>query len=286
MSPFVRKRPPFAPRKWRGSAVAFAERKATMGTLGNAPMIDFAAVTDVGRVRSENQDRWFADPDLGLFMVADGMGGRAAGGVAVQIVAEVLPRLLGRRLQGVANGASPPDLADQASAALVELSEQLREESRRVVGLTGMGSTVVLALLHGRQAVVAHMGDSRAYLLRAGRLEQLTRDHTVAQSLVDHGELGAEAGRQPPGPRQVEVLRGHGRGSPSGNGTLRPGLRRPLAVVQRRPDGHAQRSANSGDPQPADGSRGGIRQLIDAANRMGGEDNVTAMIVAVGNGAG
>ena len=226
-------------------------------TMLKAATIDFAAVSDVGKVRGENQDRWFADAELGLFLVADGLGGHAAGGLAAQIVAEVLPRLLKRRLQ---SGPHTPcaEAAEQISAALVELSEQLREESRSVPGLKGMGSTVVLALLRGRQAVVAHMGDSRAYLLHAGRLLQLTKDHTIAQLLVDHGKLAPEQAASHPARGRLTRYVGMGTEAIPETGRVRPGPRRPPPALQRRADGHAQRPANSGDPQRAAAGREGL----------------------------
>ena len=174
--------------------------------------ISYAGLSDVGRVRAENEDHWFADPEQGLYLVADGIGGAAAGGLASQIVAEVLPRLLHNRLNGTEDMAGP-DIANRVSAALVELSERLRQESRSALGLKGMGSTVVLALVRDRQTVVAHMGDSRAYLLKAGRLEQLTKDHTIVQLLVNRGEIAPEEAVNHPAHGQLTRFVGMGTGA-------------------------------------------------------------------------
>jgi serine/threonine protein phosphatase PrpC len=242
--------------------------------------ISHAGLSHVGHLRTANEDRWFADPRQGLYLVADGIGGSSAGGLASRIVAEVLPRLLWSRLQGAENGACP-DLAEQVSAALSELSERLREESRGVMGLTGMGSTVVLVLLRGRKAVVAHMGDSRAYLLRAGRLDQLTKDHTIAQLLVDHGELAPEEAASHPARGHLTRFVGMVSEALPETETfeLRPGDRLLLCsdgltcmlTAEEIRDILSRKAALDDTCQ----------QLIDAANQSGGKDNVTAVIVAV-----
>lgn len=246
--------------------------------------ISYAGLSDVGRVRTENEDRWFADPDQGLFLVADGIGGAVAGGLASQIVAEVLPRLLRNRLHGTRDPADA-GVANQVSAALVELSERLREESRRAMGLKGMGSTVVLALVRQRQAVVAHMGDSRAYLLRAGRLEQLTKDHTIAQLLVDCGELAPEKAASHPAHGQLTRFVGMGiEALPETECIeLSPGDRLLLCSDGLTGMLSDQQILAILSQQTAPDEA--CRHLIAAANEAGGKDNITAVVVAVGDGA-
>jgi PPM family protein phosphatase len=245
--------------------------------------INHAGLTDIGRVRTANEDRWFADSRQGIYLVADGIGGSAAGGLASQIVAEVLPRLLRSRLRGIKDSAAA-DITKQVSAALAELSERLRDESQVAPGLKGIGSTVVLAFVWDWQTVVAHMGDSRAYLFRAGRLEQLTKDHTIAQLLVDRGELApGEAASHPTHGRLTRFV---GMGTESLPETKAMSLtqgdqlllcsdgltgmlsdQQILAILSE----HAA-------PEEA------CRQLIAAANEAGGKDNITALVVTLGNG--
>jgi PPM family protein phosphatase len=242
--------------------------------------ISHAGLSDIGRVRSDNEDHWFADARQGLYLVADGIGGAAAGGLASQIVAEVLPRLLRLKLQDSENVADP-QTTKQVAAALVELSERLREESRSALGLKGMGSTVVLALVRDDQAVVAHLGDSRAYLFHAGRLEQLTRDHTIVQLLVDRGEITAEEVASHPARGQLTRFVGMGTESLPETKTvnLAPGDRLLLCSDglsgmlsdQQILEILSQQAA----PEEA------CRQLIAAANEAGGKDNITAVIVVV-----
>ena len=100
-----------------------------------------AGVSDIGRVRPENQDRWFADPQAGLYVVADGMGGCAGGAVAAQVVVEVLPRLLRPGLER-ADSLTGPAARECVLAAIAELSDRLNHEARKQYGTAGVGSTV------------------------------------------------------------------------------------------------------------------------------------------------
>jgi protein phosphatase len=137
-----------------------------------------AAQTDVGRVRSRNEDACLAQPQRGLWVVADGMGGHAFGDVASRTVVEALDRL--------PPPASLPRFIDAARAALVQVNGTLRAEARaRHVPV--MGSTVVVLLAVGTEAACLWAGDSRIYLYRHGRLQQLTRDHSQAAALQARG---------------------------------------------------------------------------------------------------
>ncbi len=244
--------------------------------------VNYAVLSDIGRLRTANEDRWFADPRQGLYLVADGIGGSAAGGLASQIVVEVLPRLLRSKLRDAKHSAGP-EIVKQVAAALVELSERLRDESRRALGLKGMGSTVVLALVRDWQAVMAHMGDSRAYLLRAGRLEQLTRDHTIAQLLVDRGELMPD--EMASHPAQSQLTRFVGMATEALPETK--GLK--LVAGDRLLLCSDGLTGMLSDQQIQDilskqaGPEEACRQLIVAANEAGGKDNVTALVVTVDN---
>lgn len=168
--------------------------------------ISSSACSDIGRTRTENQDRWFADDQLGLFIVADGIGGGPHGGVAADVVVKVLPSLIrrwltpdGSRIDDViAASANLAAIEDQLKSDLSQVSDQLREESDDVPGLDGMGSTAVVAVFIDMHVVVGHLGDSRVYRLRDGELSQLTVDHSVAQVLITTGELSADdAARHP-----------------------------------------------------------------------------------------
>lgn len=137
-----------------------------------------AALTDVGLVRSRNEDSFLAQPARGVWAVADGMGGHAFGDVASRMVVEAIATL-----------AAPDNMAQFVSAArakIVSANQQLRDEAaaRRV---PVMGSTVVLLLACGHEAACLWAGDSRIYLYRNGRLQQLTRDHSQAEEFRARG---------------------------------------------------------------------------------------------------
>ena len=153
--------------------------------------IKHAGLTDLGCVREKNEDRWMVEPEIGLYIVADGMGGQLGGGVASKVVVEVLPLLVRKRFADIA------DLSDAAAAEclcelLAYLSNRLRDGGKEQAGLSGLGSTVIMLLVRDEKALIGQMGDSRAYLLRDRRLKQLTTDHTLVQLLIESGDITPE----------------------------------------------------------------------------------------------
>jgi protein phosphatase len=153
--------------------------------------VQYAGLTDPGRVRQSNEDNWTAIPEQGLFIVADGMGGQFAGALASKAVVETLPGLIKQHFEKMEN--LPKGRAKRWMAkAIAKLSSQIRHQTQNEPGLEGMGSTVVCALVRGDQVLIAHMGDSRAYRLRAGRLKQLTKDHLLTELLLGSGDITPE----------------------------------------------------------------------------------------------
>lgn len=149
----------------------------------------YAARSDVGLVRSNNQDSGYAGPSL--LVIADGMGGHAGGDVASSLaIGEMAP------LDGESHGADAVlnHLSDAIHSAHRELMDRVTEEP----ALTGMGTTVTALLKTGGRLALAHIGDSRAYLLRDGQMTQITRDHTFVQRLVDDGRITLEEAEQHP----------------------------------------------------------------------------------------
>jgi len=145
--------------------------------------LHYAARSDVGLVRAENQDSGYAGPHL--LVVADGMGGHAAGDVASSIaIGEMVS------LDGESPGAE--NALDLLAGALRSANSGLREAMQRQPELLGMGTTVTALLRTGNKIAVAHIGDSRAYLLREGTLTQITHDHSFVQSLIDEGRISEE----------------------------------------------------------------------------------------------
>lgn len=157
-----------------------------------APALRAAGDTHVGKVRRNNEDALLVEPRLGLYAVLDGMGGAKAGEVASRTAREAIRDFVAARRGALL----PRQLLEQAIAAGGAAVHRAAKANREQ---HGMGTTAVACLIseHGR-AVIAHCGDSRAYLLRGGRLQALTRDHTIVEELVARGLLAAEeAGRHP-----------------------------------------------------------------------------------------
>jgi len=167
-----------------------------------------AAGSDIGCRRSGNQDSAYTSARL--LAVADGMGGHAHGEVAsslaIQVIADADARLGGVDLHAV-------DLLETLRAAVDEASQRLTDAADGDPALRGTGTTLVALLLDGTRVGVAHIGDSRAYLLRDGALTQLTHDHTLVQSLVDEGRITADEAADHP--RRSVLVRTLQEGNPA-----------------------------------------------------------------------
>ncbi len=144
--------------------------------------LDFAARSDVGLVRSNNQDSAYAGPHL--LVVADGMGGAAGGDIASSIVVARLAVLDGEAV-------GQDDSIDELKAAIADAHREIVARAHNDPELSGLGTTVTAILRAGNTVAMAHIGDSRCYLLRDGSFEQVTTDHSFVQHLVDTGRLSA-----------------------------------------------------------------------------------------------
>jgi protein phosphatase len=234
-----------------------------------------ACLTDRGRVHEGNEDRLFADPGYGLYIVADGMAVEEPAQLVVDLLPKVIRRVLGRT----------PDPADPATAcgiraAISEVSQSVRDAAMDELpgGWLGLGAVLVLALVRGSQALLAHLGDSRIYLLRDRRLELMTQDHSHAEELVRLGKLTRE---------QAEKLR-------SDTGPTRFAGMEDEAVADTRLvelfDGDRLLLCSDGLTAMLDDTAierilnartdpaGACRALVGSANTSGGEDNVTVIL--------
>jgi len=138
----------------------------------------FGAATDVGKIRDNNEDCYLARPDLGLWLIADGMGGHDAGEVAARIVRDFV-------CEAVASG-------KPLKTAIALAHHAVKHAASNNIGSPGMGTTVVALRMHGIQYEIAWVGDSRAYLWSEGALKQISIDHSYVQTLVDSGAITRE----------------------------------------------------------------------------------------------
>jgi protein phosphatase len=182
-----------------------------MTTSKDINSLQAACASDTGLVRKVNQDSCLVDLERHLFIVSDGLGGHLAGEVASKAVVTVLPKLIERRLEGLASTRTRI-IELSLREAVLELNQHLQAESAGKPGLQGMGATLsmVMIQMNQRTAHLVNMGDSRIYLYRQGRLSQLTEDHSIAALLIKHGEIDPESARDYPGRSQLSRYIGMG----------------------------------------------------------------------------
>ena len=238
-----------------------------------ARLANGAGLSHRGLVREVNEDAILVDPTGALWAVADGMGGHGNGDLAADIVIDTLAR--------VPHGRGGRALLGQAFATA---DKDVRRRARER-GLGEIGATVVALLIEGAGATLAWTGDSRAYRLRRGTLERLTRDHSLVQELLDRGEISElEADRHP---QRHVVTRAVGAGEPSvpAYADLDVELDDALLLCS---DGLtrcvpeetiAALLAAATDPGSA------CRALVEAALAAGAPDNVSAVVVRIGDAA-
>ncbi len=251
--------------------------------------LSWAVRTDAGLRRSSNEDSHAARPDIGLFLVADGMGGHAAGEVASGVVVESVAAFIEETAGADMNRTWPFPFEPELSLEANRLKAAFRLANRRLAAaiadsndLRGMATTAS-AILHGaKHSCVAHIGDSRVYVLRGQDLTQITDDHSWVEEQVRAGTLTAEAARQHPW-RNVVTRALSGGDDPE------------IDVVEIKPaPGERYLLCSDGlfgvvaDPLLAEilADRAAsldeiCGRLIEAANAAGGPDNITAMILQV-----
>ena len=229
------------------------------------------AKTDVGRTRQVNEDSYLVqDP---LFVVADGMGGHVAGDVASRTVVEKLTE------ETRGDTPTPESLAPLVRAANAEVFNKARSDST----LQGMGTTCTILLLEGTDAHLAHVGDSRAYLFRDQSLRQITEDHTLVQRMVQEGRLSQEEAHKHPQRNIITRVLGVDPDVSVDTFSVeaKPGDRFLLCsdgLSSMLEDAEIEAVLRSeSEPQAA------AELLVARANEAGGEDNITVVIVAVGD---
>jgi protein phosphatase len=236
--------------------------------------IRFAIRSDQGKIRNSNEDSYAANSKNRLFLVADGMGGHAAGEIASQIAASTVEEIVAARR------ATDTDPEETIRVAAREANVRIYDAQRQNPDLAGMGSTLTVLYLRGGQYYIAQVGDSRAYRLRADRLEQLTRDHSLVWHLYENGILRKEELSSHPqknlitrsiGPHpqvEVDVERGEAH---EGDVFLLCSDGLTDVVPDERIRRLLSESSKSADEIG--------EALVAAANSAGGPDNITVVVV-------
>jgi serine/threonine protein phosphatase PrpC len=256
--------------------------------MGLAENIRFFAATDVGRMRDHNEDNYLVDKRLALFVVADGMGGHAAGEVASALAVRIIHEELKKEREAI----EAAGIASRGSKTILALLEQavqkacakIHEEARADPEKRGMGTTLSGLMIAGSHGYIAHVGDSRIYLLRDGRVQQVTEDHTVYNELIKRGKLTRE---------QIEKV------------AQKNAITRAVGVYERvevdtltievlpgdqfllASDGLHGYIAHTAELEPyfeEEDGEAAARGLIELANKKGGKDNITAVLVRLGEG--
>ncbi|MBT4837604.1 MAG: Stp1/IreP family PP2C-type Ser/Thr phosphatase [Methylococcales bacterium] len=246
-------------------------------------MINCHALTDIGKKRKNNEDDYLCNADIGLFVVADGVGGRAHGEIASAMTIEAFEdsqeKVKKYTKQFIENPGRQTrdkmlniidDICQLASSNVYEMAEQKQYK--------GMTTTVVLTIIAGGYAFIAHVGDSRVYVLRDDKLHQLTEDHSMVNELVRSGQMTREQASQ--GPYRNVIVRAVG---------MQPNIKTDVAVLELiagdrlvlcsdglsdpLPSNDIAKITSKGEPRVA------VENLIQAALDAGGPDNVTAIVI-------
>lgn len=262
--------------------------------------IQFWATTDIGKVRDHNEDNFLVDKRLNLFIVCDGMGGHAAGEVASAVSVRVVRDVIANNRPLLALAVERPEDLQTRKELLKLLEYAVQEACTRVFDLAqanperrGMGTTCSLLLLVGRRAFIAHVGDSRVYLHRRDQVHQLTEDHSLVNEMIRQGRIDEEEAYNSPYKNAItravgvyesvevdtlsfEVIQGDrlmlcsdGLSMYTDNDTLRRYLK-----------------SSTDTPSSQDEMKRISEALIRYANTRGGKDNITAVVVSIGDTGG
>lgn len=253
---------------------------------GDSVKIISAGKSDVGRVRSENQDSWFASDDSGLYAVADGMGGLSGGRQASETAIECVRAWEeGNRKpkddRDPAAEPSIPGIIGSLKRLVATANHEIKQVSVSDSADAQMGTTLVILLLNESGYFVENVGDSRAYLIRQGSIQRLTRDHSLVQIMADEGLVDEAAMRDHPKRNILTRHLGHGSDAVSDSfyGVAQTGdifLLASDGITMHFSDQELLDLIDSAaDPAAC------VERLVHAANEAGGEDNATAALVRV-----
>ena len=246
-----------------------------------------ALMTDVGVVRDHNEDAALVDESASFFVVADGMGGHAAGEVASAMAVETINEELSQARDEIASFAGKPtdrgrkELVSILEAAVRKAHNEVYSRGVKEPDKQGMGTTLDVVLLAGPEAFVAHVGDSRTYLIRDGKAAQITTDHTVAEVLVIEGKLSLEEAQL--SPLRTILVNAIG---------VAPDVGVEMAHVRLRKDDLLLLCSDGlhdyfpAEQELADNIAGvepdvALTKMVELAKSRGGHDNITGILVEV-----
>jgi len=250
--------------------------------------LDTASLSHPGRVRAHNEDSVFVDGDMGLAVLADGMGGYNAGevasGIAVNVVSNgLLPELKsGRELSKV-------DIQSGLTHAALLLQQQIASANKGIYEAAqarpecaGMGTTIVATVFFGNRVSIGHIGDSRCYRLRGEKFEQLTHDHSLLQEQIDSGIITAEQAKHAQHKNLVTKALGI---DPAVEPEIREYATKPGDVYLLCSDGLCDMVDDEDMGMTLQALGGNLKlaaqQLVQMANDNGGKDNVSVILVRV-----
>jgi protein phosphatase len=235
---------------------------------------NYTAATDPGRKRRRNEDAYVVKPPL--FAVADGMGGPRAGEVASGLAAAAV------KASEAAGGGE-----EQVITLIQSANRSVYERSSEDASVSGMGTTMTVAVVDGRGVTIGHVGDSRAYLARGGTLEQLTEDHSLVSELVRAGKLSPEEAENHPQRSVITRALGTDPDVDVDAFTVEPEEGDIFLICS---DGLTTMVGDETIAQVLDAHRGNLdraaKELIRLANKAGGEDNITVVAFELSDAPG
>jgi serine/threonine protein phosphatase PrpC len=242
--------------------------------------------TDVGRVRSHNEDSHLVDDELGLYLVADGMGGHAGGAHASQLCVDIVAKVVRRGLDALGSVPAPhrnAAISEMLCAAASEASARIFDHAIADTRLQGMGTTLTGLFIYGERGYVVHVGDSRAFLLRGGTCRQLTNDHSWLNEQVQAGLLTEEEAAESDLKHIITRSVGFERHVEADVIPLNVSLGDAFLLCSDGMGNYVEPSELA--VLARDHWYGDLPQLcLDLANKRGGDDNITVVVAYAGNG--
>ena len=241
-------------------------------------MLEFGFKSDVGKRREKNQDSFFVMPDIGLFLIADGVGGHRSGEIASRLAMIDFAKYV--KEKPIAEGAGQDELKEYFSQIFKDINRHIRElagdETKR-----GMATTLVMLYIKDNHAFVINVGDSRVYLIRENKISQITEDHSFVNGLVKKGIISAEQARNHPDRNMITRAMG-------AEEEIQPDyyvfdiysddiiLMCTDGLYSEVDDENICRIASDSGSQ-----REACKRLVDAENKNKGNDNITVVSVRI-----